>query len=94
MDLNIRKTCFPKYQLFQVADLRRELKLKGLNTIGNKNELLERLQAALIGKSSIRNLKTESKYFIPSDGDNLEDGVILDHAEDDELLDEDGLIVS
>lgn len=35
------------------------------------------------------------KYdILLSDGDNLEDGVILDHAEDDELLDEDGLIVS
>lgn len=46
----IFKTMFLKFPFLQVADLRRELKLKGLNTVGNKNELLERLQAALIGK--------------------------------------------
>ena len=34
---------------FKVADLKRELKLRGLVTTGNKTELSERLQGALIG---------------------------------------------
>ncbi|XP_031637440.1 SAP domain-containing ribonucleoprotein [Contarinia nasturtii] len=32
----------------KVADLKRELKVRGLNVTGNKNELVERLQSALI----------------------------------------------
>lgn len=35
---------------FQVADLKRELKVRGLNVTGNKNDLVERLQSALIGR--------------------------------------------
>lgn len=35
---------------FQVADLKKELKLRGLPTTGNKTELIEKLQAAFIGK--------------------------------------------
>lgn len=31
---------------FQVADLKKELKNRGLSTVGNKNELQERLQLA------------------------------------------------
>lgn len=34
---------------FQVADLRIELKQRGLSTTGNKNELVERLQLAIHG---------------------------------------------
>ena len=33
----------------KVADLKRELKSRGLTTTGNKNELLERLQLAVMG---------------------------------------------
>lgn len=38
--------------MIQVADLKRELKIRGLNVTGNKNELVERLQSALIGESA------------------------------------------
>lgn len=33
-----------------MADLKRELKNRGLNVTGNKTELAERLQAAIMGK--------------------------------------------
>jgi hypothetical protein len=33
----------------QVADLKKELKARGLNTVGNKIELVERLQISLQG---------------------------------------------
>jgi hypothetical protein len=33
----------------QVADLKKELKARGLNTVGNKPELVERLQISLQG---------------------------------------------
>lgn len=39
------------YHQIKVADLKRELKNRGKSTAGNKTELTERLQAALIGKS-------------------------------------------
>jgi len=39
------------YCVFQVADLRVELKQRGLSTTGNKNELVERLQLAIHGGS-------------------------------------------
>jgi hypothetical protein len=35
--------------LLQVADLKKELKARGLNTVGNKTELVERLQISLQG---------------------------------------------
>lgn len=34
---------------FQVADLKKELKARGLNAVGNKTELVERLQLSLQG---------------------------------------------
>lgn len=34
----------------KVADLKKELKSRGLPTTGNKNELVERLQGSVIGK--------------------------------------------
>lgn len=37
------------FLLLQVADLRAELKQRGLSTTGNKNELVERLQVAMHG---------------------------------------------
>lgn len=36
--------------IFQVADLKRELKARGLSSVGIKTELIERLQAHMIGK--------------------------------------------
>jgi len=34
---------------FQVADLKKELKVRGLSAVGNKTELVERLQLSLQG---------------------------------------------
>lgn len=36
-----------------MPDLKKELKLRGLSTTGNKNELLERLQSALHSDNSV-----------------------------------------
>ena len=41
--------------------MRKELKNRGLNTVGNKNELMERLQAAMIGNYCF---KMASVYFL------------------------------
>lgn len=46
---------------FQVADLKRELKNRGLNVTGNKNDLVERLQSALIGNFNNNKKKTSRK---------------------------------
>jgi hypothetical protein len=37
------------YFNFQVADLKKELKCRGLSAVGNKTELVERLQLSLQG---------------------------------------------
>lgn len=38
---------FTKISIFKVPDLKKELKNRGLNTTGNKIDLIERLQNAL-----------------------------------------------
>lgn len=43
-------SCCNLFSQIKVADLKRELKNRGKSTAGNKTELTERLQAALIGK--------------------------------------------
>ncbi|XP_039280157.1 uncharacterized protein LOC120348730 [Nilaparvata lugens] len=63
------------YSKMKVADLKKELKAKGLSTVGNKNELLERLQSGVTSQSS-------------GDVDNASDHDLLD---EDEVLGEDGL---
>ncbi|RZF45421.1 hypothetical protein LSTR_LSTR002864 [Laodelphax striatellus] len=63
------------YSKMKVADLKKELKAKGLSTVGNKNELLERLQSGVPSQSS-------------GDADNASDHDLLD---EDEVLGEDGL---
>lgn len=44
-----------------MADLKRELKIRGLNVTGNKNDLVERLQSALIGKRKHTQLDVKNK---------------------------------
>lgn len=46
-----------------MADLKRELKIRGLNVTGNKNELVERLQSALIGKFQYNSASGKKKYY-------------------------------
>lgn len=46
-NFNLFSVC---YHQIKVADLKKELKNRGKSTAGNKTELTERLQAALIGK--------------------------------------------
>ncbi|CRK97828.1 CLUMA_CG011204, isoform A [Clunio marinus] len=51
-NLNPEKKCAVWYFELLVAELREMLKTKGLNTVGNKQELVERLQSAVSESSS------------------------------------------
>jgi hypothetical protein len=49
---------------FQVADLKKELKVRGLSAVGNKTELVERLQLSLQGgKLFYYSEHTQSKNY-------------------------------
>lgn len=45
-----------------MADLKRELKNRGLNVTGNKNDLVERLQSALIGNSYNKKMQKNLRF--------------------------------
>lgn len=81
-----------------MADLKRELKNRGLSTTGNKNELQERLQMALLGthnRGSLRDWeysKLNFRIFFLIDSDPvLEDTAISEDLDDDEVLNDEEL---
>lgn len=81
--LNIFSKRLPQ---FQVADLKRELKIRGLNVTGNKTELAERLQSALLGKISSKTTETHifsCFHFSDAEGDVFDDTVISEELLDD-----------
>ncbi|KAI8129240.1 hypothetical protein FF38_13073 [Lucilia cuprina] len=70
----------------KVADLKRELKVRGLSITGNKNELQERLQAAMEGEPLL-----EDSSLVGEDILDEEEGVLSDEekilgADENELL--------
>ncbi|XP_037807356.1 myocardin-related transcription factor B [Lucilia sericata] len=70
----------------KVADLKRELKVRGLPITGNKNELQERLQAAMEGEPLL-----EDSSLVGEDILDEEEGVLSDEekilgADENELL--------
>lgn len=71
-----------------MADLKRELKIRGLNVTGNKNDLVERLQSALIGKLN-QNLTQRTTAIDMSFGFGSTEGDVFDDtAISEELLDD------
>lgn len=69
----------------KVADLKKELKARGLSVAGNKNELLERLQLSLQGENS---LITEPDSAAGDPEEILdEDDVLADEEEEEVLVD-------
>lgn len=77
----------------QVAELRERLKLKGLNSVGNKQELIERLQSAadssgVIDEDDLLNVRrTQTKF-------SIEISKISETFQDDELEEEKSLLDS
>lgn len=63
-------TFFPIVSV-QVADLKKELKLRNLQVTGNKNELVDRLQAALLDGDT-----TLDDAVLNADDDILDDDVL------------------
>ncbi|KAJ9583841.1 hypothetical protein L9F63_021817 [Diploptera punctata] len=70
----------------KVADLKRELKARGLSVAGNKNELQERLQLSLQGENS---LITEPDSAAGDPEEILdEDDVLADEEEEESLVED------
>ncbi|XP_044736660.1 SAP domain-containing ribonucleoprotein [Chrysoperla carnea] len=79
----------------KVADLKKELKLRGLNTVGNKNELVDRLNAALENDAGkIDNLSTETEELMDdvlNDDEDLDDEIEdADVEEAEKVLENEG----
>ncbi|XP_069699400.1 SAP domain-containing ribonucleoprotein isoform X1 [Periplaneta americana] len=67
----------------KVADLKKELKARGLSTMGNKNELIERLQLSLHGENS---LITEPDSAAGDSEEILDEDDVLADEEEEEVL--------
>ncbi|XP_053695448.1 uncharacterized protein LOC128742973 isoform X2 [Sabethes cyaneus] len=62
----------------KVADLKKELKNRGLSTLGNKNELIDRLQTALIGGDPLEDTANSEDLL---EDDELNDDILEDEEE-------------
>ncbi|XP_075211371.1 uncharacterized protein LOC142318786 [Lycorma delicatula] len=79
----------------KVADLRRELKSRGLSTVGNKNELIERLQGRAVGEEGVITSGSVGSSGDSVGGSGNVDGDVMDDSgnhEEAELLDEDDVL--
>ncbi|XP_058453972.1 SAP domain-containing ribonucleoprotein [Malaya genurostris] len=78
----------------KVADLKKELKTRGLNTLGNKNELVERLQNALIDGGDPLEDTANSEDLL--EDDELNDDILEEEEEklQDVTVEEDRMLKS
>ncbi|XP_058823120.1 SAP domain-containing ribonucleoprotein [Topomyia yanbarensis] len=78
----------------KVADLKKELKNRGLNTLGNKNELVERLQNALIDGGDPLEDTANSEDLL--EDDELNDDILEEEEEklQDGIVEEDRMLKS